>query len=309
MVKNYLLSPPQSADMSDSNVEVKTDSIGQSRQKPMEDFLPTVSFESDANGGYVNRTVDLGGGRIRRSSLKLPGDLGKKVTGQREIHDMAWLRSKREPKSIVSEGTIRMCDLFSGCGGISIGVREACRALELNMEPVLAWDVLEGAERVYQQNFKAESFRRDPIEKIVDGEIGSPITETERKLIDEIGHIDLVVGGPPCQGNSDLNNHSRRTDAKNLLYLRMTRFIEIVRPKIAIIENVLTVRRAADEVVQNTVEFLRGLGYGVDHGALRAMDFGVPQDRRRHFTVAILGESFEFESLDVGHVDSIRNVM
>jgi DNA (cytosine-5)-methyltransferase 1 len=202
-----------------------------------------------------------------------------------------------------------MCDLFSGCGGISIGVREACRALELRMEPVLAWDILEGAERVYKHNFKPAFFRMDPIERVVNGQLGDPITEAEQALLDEIGTIDLVVGGPPCQGNSDLNNHSRRKDAKNLLYLRMTRFIEIVRPKIAIIENVLTVRRAEDKVVQKTIEFLRGLGYGVDHGALRAMNFGVPQDRRRHFTVAILGKPFKFDSLNVGHIDQIRPVM
>ena len=307
-MNDYGLPFPVSAAMADSDVQVDID-FGNPKQERIKIRAPEIKIESDAKGGTLTRTIDLDEEGERRSVLPVPGDLGGSVRGERDLHDMAWLRSKREPPTIAPLGTVRICDLFSGCGGISVGVREACRALELRMEPVLAWDILEGAERVYTRNFDPEYFRMDPIEKIVDGQLGDPITETEQALLDEIGHIDLVAGGPPCQGNSDLNNHSRRKDSKNLLYLRMTRFIEIVRPKIAIIENVLTVRRAHEGVVQKTVEFLRGLGYGVDHGALRAMDFGVPQDRRRHFTVAILGGPFEFDSLNVGRLEKVRPVM
>lgn len=269
----------------------------------------SVSYESDSILGTISRTVEMDDGARRVSSLTMLGGMNKQGDGIVGLHDMTWLRTTKKPPTPSPIQTLRICDLFSGCGGITLGVQEACRAMEIQMEAVLAWDILEGARRVYERNFDPEFSRGDPIEHVIDGELGQEITESESRLLEEIGPIDMVVGGPPCQGNSDLNNHSRRTDEKNLLYLRMTRFIEIVRPRIAIIENVLTVRRAQAKVVQRTVEFLHSLGYGVDQGALRAMDIGVPQDRRRHFTVAVLGKPFAFASLERARVEQPRSVM
>ena len=75
---------------------------------------------------------------------------------------------------------------------------------------------------------KLES-RSEPIETVIDGERGQPPTESERKFMDSVGEINLIVGGPLCQGNSNLNNHTRGTDERNLLYLRMARMIEILK--------------------------------------------------------------------------------
>ena len=269
----------------------------------------SVTYDSNPRSGTITRTVDLGKRGTRKSTIRISGDTGANNTTNLDKHDISWLCLKQRPPTVAPVGTIRMCDLFSGCGGISAGVSEACRALELEMEPVMAWDILESAREAYRENFDPLFIRGDAIEDVVDGELGSPVTESERELLDQLGPIDLVVGGPPCQGNSDLNNHSRRKDAKNLLYLRMTRFIEIVRPRIAIIENVLTVKRAEAGVVQRTEQFLKSIGYGTDHGALRAMQLGVPQDRRRHFTIATLGKRFSFDLLEGTRVDESRPVM
>jgi DNA (cytosine-5)-methyltransferase 1 len=89
----------------------------------------------------------------------------------------------------------------------------------------------------------------------------------------------------------------------------MTRFIEITKPKIAIIENVLTVRRAKSEVVQRTIDFLGGLGYGVEQQAIRGIDLGLPQDRRRHFTIATLGKLPCVHSIIEKRMENPRNVM
>ena len=50
--------------------------------------------------------------------------------------------------------------------------------------------------------------------------------------------VDVLVGGPPCQGHSDLNNHTRRADEKNALFDRMARFVQLARPSHVIVENV-----------------------------------------------------------------------
>src|SRR5207245_8627702 len=52
----------------------------------------------------------------------------------------------------------------------------------------------------------------------------------------EIGPVHVLAGGPPCQGNSDLNNHTRRRDDRNELYLTMARAAEILSPEIVLVE-------------------------------------------------------------------------
>ena len=108
----------------------------------------------------------------------------------------------------------------------------------------MAWDVLEYAKSVYCNNFdlNEDKFKMNPIQDIFKIEIESEITKQELEFKEKLGPINIVVGGPPCQGNSDLNNHTRRTDPKNDLYLCMARFIKVISPELAIIENVQAVR-------------------------------------------------------------------
>lgn len=96
------------------------------------------------------------------------------------------------------------------------------------------------------------------------------------------------MGGPPCQGHSDLNNHTRRADPRNALYLRMARFVEVVRPQHVLIENVPGVAHDKTGVVRRTTESLRAAGYAVETAILTATDFGAAQSRRRHLLLATL---------------------
>ena len=100
--------------------------------------------------------------------------------------------------------------------------------------------------------------------------------------------VDLVVAGPPCQGHSDLNNHTRRADPRNALFLQVARFVELTKPGAVVIENVPGVARDRSGVLQTAMRHLEGLGYFVTAEVLTATDFGAPQRRRRHMTVARL---------------------
>ena len=93
-------------------------------------------------------------------------------------------------------------------------------------------------------------------------------------MIRRFDGIDLVVAGPPCQGHSDLNNHTRRNDPRNALFLRVARFVELTRPRAVVIENVPGVARDRAGVVPTTVAHLLSLGYNVATGVLVASDFG-----------------------------------
>ena len=201
--------------------------------------------------------------------------------------DYLWLRKTTRPRlGKLPVRTVRMIDLFSGCGGITVGVDAACVELNINLETVLAWDIFTEATDVYERNFPNTNIRNDDISKVINGERGEPPTKEEKAFLNEIGEINLIVGGPPCQGNSNLNNHTRGTDKRNLLYLRMARVIEIIQPDYAIIENVAGVRRAAQNVVSETNTWLKSMGYSVVHGLVDGEKIGVPQTRKRHFTIA-----------------------
>jgi DNA (cytosine-5)-methyltransferase 1 len=106
------------------------------------------------------------------------------------------------------------------------------------------------------------------------------------QLKKQLGDIDLTLAGPPCQGNSDLNNHTRRDDPRNALLLRVVRFAEICRPRSILIENVPGVLRDRGDVVAKAKDQLDQLGYQIDAGVIRADELGVPQARRRFFLLA-----------------------
>jgi DNA (cytosine-5)-methyltransferase 1 len=199
--------------------------------------------------------------------------------------DAAWLRSSESPKSS-GTGDVRFADLFAGCGAMSIGVVEACRALGKTAHPMFAADMNRKALDVYNHNFTPRRSLSDVIEQELDSEVGAALSRKEKALKKRLDKIDLVIGGPPCQGNSDLNNHTRRRDPKNALYLRMVRFAEVFEPSSIIIENVRGVLHDEHNVVSVAQEGLERLHYTVEVLVVSGEDLGVPQRRRRVFLLA-----------------------
>ncbi len=92
--------------------------------------------------------------------------------------------------------------------------------------------------------------------------------------------------GPPCQGHSNLNNHSRRSDPRNLLYLTVPAFAVACSAQAVVIENVVSVVRDEAQVVETTRALLESCGYSVAEGVLAADAMGWPQTRKRHFLLA-----------------------
>lgn len=222
--------------------------------------------------------------------------------------DALWLRSERPAAIFETAKEIRIVDLFSGCGGMTMGAMEACRALGLKGVPVLAVDVNTQALDVYGRNFGSARRHAGPIEQLLDSEVGQPLSDTELQLREELGHVHLVVGGPPCQGNSNLNNHTRRDDPKNALYLKMARFAEVIAPEHIVIENVPGVVHDKTGVAQTTQDVLRRLGYRVDTGVVHAETIGVAQSRKRFFTVASRIVSPSIETATTSHAGAKRSV-
>lgn len=210
--------------------------------------------------------------------------------------DAAFLRSPRPPYEALRP-RVRVVDLFSGCGGLTIGVAEAARRLGLGIDVRLAVDLDGDAIRVYENNLPGADVRQVPVEQLFDGRVGSSLTSMERTVRKEVGEVDVLVGGPPCQGHSDLNNHTRRDDPRNALYARMARASEVLRPKLLLIENVPKVTRDVGKVVEGTAEALLQAGYAVAESVIDIAALGAPQRRRRHVLLATDREDVKIQDI------------
>lgn len=201
--------------------------------------------------------------------------------------NISTLKSTTVPSGDPSWSKLSIADLFSGCGGLSLGIQRAAHDFGYSLDVRLAVDSDQIAMNVYQNLFLNAKTICRPIEQILDGKIGSSATATETEVAHQIGRLDILLGGPPCQGHSNLNNHSRRDDPRNGLYLYMARAAEILCPSAIVIENVPTVTFDVRGVVHRTVERLKEIDYTIGEGVVDLSNLGVPQKRRRHVIIAV----------------------
>lgn len=235
--------------------------------------------------------------------------------------DWLFLRTKERP-AYEGREPVRIVDLFAGCGGFTLGLAEACRALGRGIDIRLAVERDADVWKIYLANFgtRYRSSAGDPpraedeltgaldVSELFDGEGEDPLTEREAKVKALVGRVDVCVGGPPCQGHSDLNNHTRRKDPKNALYERMVRAARVLEPRTLFIENVVGLRHDKGGVLQRAEAALRALGYTVSSAIVKLIDLGVPQLRKRHLLLATkTGVDLE-EGLKKGRIRKRRNL-
>jgi|GEM_PF-213431 len=244
-----------------------------------------AAYQFNGEKHYVSRIVTRRDGKqfeTRRGFV--PGISTKQDA--RSMFDQVFLRSTKPVWHAPLRGAVRTADLFSGCGGLSLGVREASTALGKRFESVLAVDNDGPSLAVYQRNFDPIVAIDRDIQSVLSGKIGDRLKSEEKSLLNKIGAIDICLAGSPCQGHSDLNNHTRRKDARNELYERVARFAEIAEPTHIIAENVPTLIHGKDRTLDRTIARLEQLGYSVDITTVNLADLGVPQRRKRHVMVA-----------------------
>lgn len=217
--------------------------------------------------------------------------------GRRGDSDQQLLRRRLAPRALPTFNPLRVADLFAGCGGMTLGLALAAHKLGRAVAVPLAVDIDRDAVAVFSDNFPSASVRCTSVDTLFDGRLGASLTTQEKSVVTQVGTVDVLMGGPPCQGNSDLNNHTRRDDPRNQLYGRMARAAEVLRPRIVIVENVPAVIHDREGIVQTTASHLRSLGYTVAESTVSLVDVGVPQKRRRHILVAANGLAFDVGSL------------
>lgn len=249
------------------------------------------------------RTVTLEDGRSVSTSLPSVSGLGAYGASH---YERDWLRLNHTPESPMLGRRVRVGDAFCGGGIFSLGVDEALRAV--GMVPVHAFglDFDVDAINTFRRNFSASVALHQDIASLISGEPGVAETGEERRFLDTIGGgVDILVAGPPCQGHSDLNNHTRRQDPKNDLYFSVVRLAELLQPAFILIENVPGVVHDRGAVVKRTADALEILGYSVTSSLVDLIQIGVPQKRKRFVLVASkkgvvdIGKALELHASDV----------
>ncbi len=198
-----------------------------------------------------------------------------------------WVKQERWPAATGGR-QLTIVDAFSGCGGMTLGAWEGARRSGNTLEIRRAIDINSDAIEIYRANFTVDdsiAICADVADVFV-GEPGSSASRKMSALRKSIGELDMLVAGPPCQGHSDLNNRSRRDDPRNKLYLRAVRGVELLRPKVAIIENVPGVIHDTSRTIHSAADALESAGYNVLQLVFHVADLGLAQRRKRHLTVA-----------------------
>jgi DNA (cytosine-5)-methyltransferase 1 len=197
------------------------------------------------------------------------------------------VKQKLRP-TFTSGQELKIVDLFAGCGGLSLGTIIASSRLGRTPRIKLAADSWGAALDVYRSNMGdlADTIDEVDISKFVTNPRSVTLSPMGIQFASKAGEIDLLVAGPPCQGHSDLNNSSRRSDPRNLLYTVPVAFGIKTRAKIIIIENVPTVVHSTEGIVDASLEALKKNGYAVSEILADAQAAGLAQKRRRHLLVA-----------------------
>lgn len=188
---------------------------------------------------------------------------------------------------------MRILDLFSGAGGLALGFRQAADECGFTTRSVAAVDEDSGALRVYRQNHHTSLILNESVSMLVNFQISGSgddakffgVPAAAAKISHLKGLIDVVLAGPPCQGHSNLNNHTRRDDDRNDLYLTVPAMAEALEVPMVIIENVPGVVHDQRSVVSTTINLLRNSGYHVTFGVHDAAAMGWPQTRKRFFLI------------------------
>lgn len=213
---------------------------------------------------------------------------------------------------------VTIVDLFSSVGGLSLGFAEGASALGRRVQSLAAADLDQGALQVYGANHPGAQLIERSVRGLVDYKLASRGRNASYRRSPSLagsllepyrGHVDAILAGPPCQGHSSLNNHTRGDDIRNLLYDAAVATAIAVEAPLVVIENVASVVRDAYEVIPTATSLLERAGYIVRSGVISAAKLGWPQTRRRHFLVASrFGAPLAPESLEQGLGASQRSV-
>ena len=193
---------------------------------------------------------------------------------------------------------LKYIDLFSGAGGFSLGFDNQ------GFQNVFSVDIEPSFCKTYKHNF--------PTHQLIEKDI-CELSDSEIKYLKEFDDIDVVIGGPPCQGFSIAGNIGRKflDDPRNRLYKEFVRVVKIVKPKFFVMENVARLYTHKKGETRNEIlSDFEELGYKVECQILNSADYGVPQLRKRVIFIGTsTNQNIEFPPKEVEDYISVKQAL
>lgn len=185
----------------------------------------------------------------------------------------------RNGKNVPHIMKFKVLDLFSGAGGFSCGLD----SLD-SFETVIGSDFDPNVLVTFEKNIKGSI--------AINGDITDANVKT--RIIDEAKkrEVNMVIGGPPCQGFSLKGKNLGLDDPRNFLFLEYVKIVKELKPEVFVIENVKNLINACDGYfIKQILNEFGQLGYIINYGVLNAANFGVPQHRERAIIIGSLSKS------------------
>jgi len=198
---------------------------------------------------------------------------------------------------VVYKMKFKILDLFSGAGGFSYGID-----MNEEFETVLGLDFDKHAVKTFNLNIKGA--------KGIVGDITDE--QTQKNIIEEAKKhgVNMVIGGPPCQGFSLKGKQLGLDDPRNFLFLEFVKIVEKIKPEVFVIENVRNLINALDGYFLKQIrDRFESLGYIVNDGYINAKDFGVPQNRERAIIIGSLSRSIELPKKTIETITTVRDAI
>jgi len=178
-------------------------------------------------------------------------------------------------------------DLFCGAGGFSAGLD----SLE-NINTVMAVDFDKYATETFKNNFK-DAY-------VITGDLTNKDIKREIIEVARERNVNMIVGGPPCQGFSLKGKNLGLDDPRNFLFLEYYELVKEIMPEVFVIENVKNLLNSEggyfkDQIIQK----FTSLGYILNYGVLNAKNFGVPESRERAIIIGSLSRSVGLPNYDI----------
>lgn len=249
-------------------------------------LIPKIkSGELNLKGHRIIRTTKVA--PDRQPQIKDGEDYKKRTAKMMYSSDYVKILSSLYKKAEESGSqTFKGIGLFSGCGGLDLGFEAAGFNIVGHVE---IWDA---ANKIYAENFPNSKLLKEDINDVTDEDIST--------WKNEFGEVDIIVGGPPCQGFS-LAGKRNPEDIRNQLYQQYVRIVSNIRPKVFVFENVakLTSMKTKEGglFLVAIMEAFSDAGYTIKHKTVNAYEYGVPQSRERVILVGVrndIGKSFTF---------------
>ncbi|XP_045146253.1 DNA (cytosine-5)-methyltransferase 1 isoform X3 [Echinops telfairi] len=189
-----------------------------------------------------------------------------------------------EPEVEVKVQKLRTLDVFSGCGGLSEGFHQAGMS-----ETLWAIEMWEPAAQAFRLNNPGSTVFMEDCNLLLKLVMAGEKTNSCGQRLPQKGDVELLCGGPPCQGFSGMNRFNSRTYSKfkNSLVVSFLSYCDYYRPRFFLLENVRNfVSFSCSMVLKLTLRCLVRMGYQCTFGVLQAGQYGVAQTRRRAIILA-----------------------